>query len=441
MWPSTSVMRSRAFVWPLFLLAAFCSMECAQSRRESSIAPAELARVGQSLYSSLKRSDGSEVEAFLEPAHVPLGASAACINCHGAAGEGSLEGAIAAPPLGNGALGIERHLGGAGDRPSYNAKLFHRALTTGINPAGRMLHAAMPRFRVTEVESQALFEWLRLPVAPKQAGLSATAIHLGVALPLSGSLALAGSASRQLLTHYFSILNSNGGVWQRQVVLHFEDSASDTTTAVKKLLAQGVVALIAGSCEQCDESKLNLEQAGAVWIGALHASDQVSATSAVYSLFPSRSVLNAASTRTAQMSHVEKARAGSQPTASTIAVPNWIDESTTPQFHRYLDFSKTAGVDNVTSALVLGAFASARITEEVLRRAGAQPTLLRLRASLETVTDFDTFVTPPVSFGTRRRVGSSGFFYAQRVDGQLLRTSGFISMSPLPEVDLLTGSP
>lgn len=83
-------------------------------------------------------------------------------------------------------------------------------------------------------------------------------------------------------------------------------------------------------------------------------------------------------------------------------------------------------------AFQLGAYAAARVLVEALRRSGADVTRADLMLRLEELRDFDTGVTPPVTFGVNRRVGVQGAQLV-RLDaegGQLEAASPWIPLSP-----------
>jgi ABC-type branched-subunit amino acid transport system substrate-binding protein len=62
------------------------------------------------------------------------------------------------------------------------------------------------------------------------------------------------------------------------------------------------------------------------------------------------------------------------------------------------------------TASQLAAFAAARTFVEALKRAGQDLTRERLLAALESLYDFETGVTPRLSFGPNRRVGAAGAY-------------------------------
>ena len=64
-----------------------------------------------------------------------------------------------------------------------------------------------------------------------------------------------------------------------------------------------------------------------------------------------------------------------------------------------------------------GAWVSARLLVESLRRAGAAPTRADLVRALESMRDFETGVLPPVTFGSHRRLGIAGARFVRLAPG------------------------
>ncbi|ATB35817.1 cytochrome c [Cystobacter fuscus] len=83
-------------------------------------------------------------------------------------------------------------------------------------------------------------------------------------------------------------------------------------------------------------------------------------------------------------------------------------------------------------AFQLGAYAASRVLVEALRRSGADVTRADLMLRLEELRDFDTGVTPPVTFGVNRRVGVQGaqLVRLDAVSGRLEAASAWIPLSP-----------
>jgi hypothetical protein len=83
-------------------------------------------------------------------------------------------------------------------------------------------------------------------------------------------------------------------------------------------------------------------------------------------------------------------------------------------------------------AFQLGAYAASRVLVEALRRSGADVTRADLMLRLEELRDFDTGVTPPVTFGVNRRVGVQGaqLVRLDAATGRLEAASAWIPLSP-----------
>lgn len=78
-----------------------------------------------------------------------------CVNCH----VGTSKAAAFAPPLTHDALlGAARRRGGP--ISAYDSPTFCRAVTDGVDPAGIVLRAPMPRYRMTDAECAALWRYV-----------------------------------------------------------------------------------------------------------------------------------------------------------------------------------------------------------------------------------------------------------------------------------------
>lgn len=113
---------------------------------------------------------------------VPVpGASFSCVSCHLRAGLGFWEGGVATLPINGAKLAQPRYakfpnlspeerkelrLQTPEARPSYTDEALARVIRTGVDPSGRKLHPAMPRFDLKDADMALLIHYLR--------GLSAT---------------------------------------------------------------------------------------------------------------------------------------------------------------------------------------------------------------------------------------------------------------------------
>ncbi|QSQ15780.1 ABC transporter substrate-binding protein [Myxococcus landrumensis] len=103
-----------------------------------------------------------------------------------------------------------------------------------------------------------------------------------------------------------------------------------------------------------------------------------------------------------------------------------------PDLEDFTAFMKRHDLRPGHTAFQLGAYAAARVLVEALTRAGAEVTRASLTQHLEALRDFDTGVSPPVTFGVNRRVGIQGAQLAtlDATTGQLVAVSGWIPLSP-----------
>jgi hypothetical protein len=112
----------------------------------------------------------------------------ACVNCHRRSGMGTAEGTLVVPaiagsvlfaPLTKGApqIGAPR-TSGDGTRPAYTEAALLRAVRDGVDPSGRVLSAAMPRYAIGEGDAKALAGFLRTLGEGPVPGVSEAIVHL-----------------------------------------------------------------------------------------------------------------------------------------------------------------------------------------------------------------------------------------------------------------------
>lgn len=100
-----------------------------------------------------------------------------CQVCHGARGEGGNEATLPAPDLRPASLNRPRTQGPR-PRPAYSRALLVRAITQGIDSAGRALDPAMPRYALTLQTADHLLAWLQVIDRPTEPGIEADAVLL-----------------------------------------------------------------------------------------------------------------------------------------------------------------------------------------------------------------------------------------------------------------------
>jgi mono/diheme cytochrome c family protein len=239
--------------------------------------------LGEALYYEAQRADHTNLRAHLGPQAVELeGRAVICAGCHGADRQGSQEGAVAVPALSAGTLLAAKAVGPNAIRPAYNLERFTRAVTLGVDPSGRALSWAMPRFELTASEAQSLFLFLTGEQQGRQKGVSDTAVTIGLLVPSE-------SIEHQVFAAFFGDLNVRGGIYGRRVIVTCAKETAlkaSTVTAAVELLDAGVLALALGVVPDRFSFDSRLEAERTAWVGPRLPSDTGTVATSVYSLFP-----------------------------------------------------------------------------------------------------------------------------------------------------------
>jgi mono/diheme cytochrome c family protein len=139
------------------LLAFLLGMACFAALADDS------ANLGERIYRHGLKSDRGAIVARVGAGGTAEGPAVACINCHGELAEGRPEAWASPPPIQwsrlSRPLGEIRRDGSL--RPSYDERLFGRAVVSGIDPSGRKLSADMPKFPLRNAEIQSLIAYLK----------------------------------------------------------------------------------------------------------------------------------------------------------------------------------------------------------------------------------------------------------------------------------------
>jgi len=179
-------------------------------------------------------SEGVEVPASAVP----------CAGCHGRDGRGRPEGGVTPSDITWNTLtrpyGVTHPSGRR--HPPYDERLFKRAVTMGLDPAGTKLHVAMPRFRLSLKDMADLTAYIKRLGTGSDPGLTDTAVRIGLVLPPPGPMAPMGKAVQTALAARFAEWNEKGGIYGRKIELApFEPPAETAArrTAVAGFLAKG----------------------------------------------------------------------------------------------------------------------------------------------------------------------------------------------------------
>jgi hypothetical protein len=186
--------------------------------------PAAADGLGQTLY----QQGLANVTARLEAAELELSSTRMpCASCHGASGAGGSEGGVAVP-----SIQWQRLSRPLASRPAYDERSLATALRDGIDPAGRKLHPAMPRYAVPDSLALDLVAALRQLERPTATGVTPDTIR--IAAPALGNGDVRSSIVRLVLERYVEALNAKGGIYGRAIAL-----VDDPTTAFAGIARPG----------------------------------------------------------------------------------------------------------------------------------------------------------------------------------------------------------
>jgi ABC-type branched-subunit amino acid transport system substrate-binding protein len=200
---------------------------------------------GRQIYLEGTSPSGGEITAVMGEEGVEVPASAVpCAGCHGRDGRGRPEGGVVPSDLTWDTLtrpyGVTHPSGRR--HPPYDERLFKRAVTMGLDPAGNKLHVAMPRFRLSLQDMADLTAYIKRLGTGSDPGLSDTAVRIGLVLPPPGPMAPMGKAVQAALAARLAEWNEKGGIYGRKIELVPFEPPSETDarrTAVAGFLAKG----------------------------------------------------------------------------------------------------------------------------------------------------------------------------------------------------------
>ncbi|HEX3526573.1 MAG TPA: ABC transporter substrate-binding protein, partial [Thermoanaerobaculia bacterium] len=192
---------------------------------------------------------GGEITAVMSNEGIEVPASAVpCAGCHGRDGRGRPEGGVAPSDLTWEVLtrqGGVTHPSGR-HHPPYDERLFKRAVTMGLDPAGNPLHVAMPRFRLSLQDMADLTAYIKRLGTASDPGVTGTAVRIGLVLPPPGPLTAMGRTVQAALAARFEEWNAKGGIYGRRLdLVPFEppaDQAARRTAVADFLVKSGTFA-------------------------------------------------------------------------------------------------------------------------------------------------------------------------------------------------------
>ncbi len=171
-------------VLPL-LLAAFPAV--AQLATDADVA------VGRRIYLEGVLPNGQALRGVRSDTGAVTGAAAACVNCHRPSGLGMVEGNVGVPPIngralfGGGAPVIVRmdrrfDPGLSVPHAPYSEASFLSAVRDGKHVSGRDMHALMPRYTLSDAQSQAVSAYLKTLSTDMSPGVEGDTIHMATVI-------------------------------------------------------------------------------------------------------------------------------------------------------------------------------------------------------------------------------------------------------------------
>lgn len=206
---------------------------------------------GKQIYLQGTSPSGKNILAYVGDAALEVpGNVMACANCHGIAGQGKVEGGINPSNVTWEALtkpyGVTHDNGRK--HPAYTPRALELAITRGLDPAGNKLLYTMPRYQMSKEDLDDLVVYLKRLGTDVDPGISEKKIVIGMAFPTAGPIGELSLASRDVMAAAFAEVNSQGGVYSRQLELKSiaVDTKAITRADVEKLIKDEKIFALAG---------------------------------------------------------------------------------------------------------------------------------------------------------------------------------------------------
>jgi hypothetical protein len=204
-------------------------------------APSE-SELGKSIFEHGIGRDGREIGGRIHGQLVLRGQAVACGSCHGGDARGGGEAFIRAPDIRWHTLSksfAPRRIGEP--RPAYTQSTFARAIHQGIDSNNMALDPAMPRFDLTQDETEALRQFLSLEVERGRDGKAPTKVVLGL-VPAAHSQRFAQELGNRLKT---CPATSTGERFPPLEVLQYENPADAFAKVEAKIAEERVSSIVA----------------------------------------------------------------------------------------------------------------------------------------------------------------------------------------------------
>lgn len=184
-------------VTALLLILVSVTGVCAAPSAPSNLSPEESLRLGEQMYRAGLLPSGAPIKAHVS-GDVPVdGSSFTCVSCHVRSGLGSIEGPYVVPPIVGRVLTQPRKPYIPGSefvpsyanyakylpvRPAYTDETLATLIKTGIDPTGRSLLNAMPRYDLNERDMAIMIGYLKSLSSQPQPGVSKSEIKFATVI-------------------------------------------------------------------------------------------------------------------------------------------------------------------------------------------------------------------------------------------------------------------
>ena len=347
-----------------------------------------------------------------------------CASCHGANGRGKAEGGVVSSNITWAELTKPYRAATPNGRrrPAYNEQTFRRALAEGVDSAGNRLHAAMPRYAMAAGEVSALIAYLKVLGREAVPGVTETTVRVGTIVPQSE----AGAQMAAVLSAYFQ---DAGEVHGRRIALEtvtadalqndppFALAGGLTDAAAEDAVERAGIPLVLPLSVRRDTAAENqqrfyLHPGIEAQLEGLLQYTGTTRESAMVFLDPGAKLADVPAGGTKPLLFLgsllpedffrEAPKYGDRIRIALTTTPaDWTPEG----LAEYRAFAARHGITGTNAASQLSAYAAAKVLVQALKLSGRELTRDALRASLESLYEFETGVTPAVTFGRGRRTG------------------------------------
>ncbi len=195
--PAAARLMARGLAIILALLAADRGIAATVQPLINGLTPAEALKLGERMYREGILPSGEPMLAVMNGDTFIEGTAFSCVSCHMRSGLGSVEGAVYSPPTNGRKLFMS--FDGVAEpvttedlfmlpgwvRPSvrripYSDESLAAALRMGVDPAGRVLGNAMPRYALSDGDTEVLIHYLKNLSGPVSPGVTPDEIRLAM---------------------------------------------------------------------------------------------------------------------------------------------------------------------------------------------------------------------------------------------------------------------